>query len=65
MSEGRGSDVRLSSFIAVCNIDQFPASNVSCMTNSSYDMSELSEILRLAVNSNKATTTEHQTAFIL
>ena len=34
------------------------------MSNPSNDMSELSEILRLAVNSNKATTTEHQTAFV-
>ena len=34
------------------------------MSNPSNDMSELSEILRLAVNSNKATT-ERRTAFIL
>ena len=45
--------------------DQIQVMRNLVMSNPSNDMSELSEILRLAVNSNTASTTEHQTAFIL
>ena len=45
--------------------DQIQVMRNLVMSNASNDMSELSEILRQAVNSNKATTSEHLTALIL